>query len=485
MDYQSWIENFEGLAALYSFDIMPDGSFSEIRLMGVNKQNLGLFMRKKDAPEFYPGIPYREYWMDINFESYVYKSGSTGQPLYSYVNAHGVWLKGFYMPVTKPGTVSAGFREKEQGDEIRTVYCLYLMSYSRQVDADSMMQRSSEVASAVMNVSIKLSETQNYQQSLASAVGEIKKTFSAELCSLYTVDVNSRECSFITPYGENPEYLERFAAEMGRTPFEVAEAWEKDLAGSDCLLLENLSVVEERDPIWYRSLVNNGIRNLILYAIRYERTLVGFIWAANFTFDNIEIIKETFELSIFMIGSVLSNRQMMTKLQIMSTVDDLTQVSNRNAMNIRVDKLISCEDMPLLTLGVVFADLNGLKIVNDEGGHLAGDKLLQRAAALLKIAFGDYEIYRAGGDEFVVFCPDITREKLNQLVSQLRGLADNTEDVSFAVGAELFTGDFDIHKAMQTADRLMYADKESYYRQHPEKDRRNKNSSDMEHKGLL
>ena len=39
MDYQSWLEGIDGLASLYSFDILPDGSYSEIRLMGVNKQN--------------------------------------------------------------------------------------------------------------------------------------------------------------------------------------------------------------------------------------------------------------------------------------------------------------------------------------------------------------------------------------------------------------------------------------------------------------
>ena len=42
MDFQSWISNIEGLAGVYAFDILPDGSFSEIKLMAVNKQNEGL-----------------------------------------------------------------------------------------------------------------------------------------------------------------------------------------------------------------------------------------------------------------------------------------------------------------------------------------------------------------------------------------------------------------------------------------------------------
>ena len=99
MDYQSWIEGINGLASLYSFDILDDGSFSEIRLMAVNSMNVGMLQMNPNAPEFYPGIPYRNYWMDLNFESFAYKCASTNQPLYSYVNARGVWLKGFYIPV--------------------------------------------------------------------------------------------------------------------------------------------------------------------------------------------------------------------------------------------------------------------------------------------------------------------------------------------------------------------------------------------------
>ncbi|WP_155984105.1 hypothetical protein [Ruminococcus sp. FC2018] len=57
-------------------------------------------------------------------------------------------------------------------------------------------------------------------------------------------------------------------------------------------------------------------------------------------------------------------------------------------------------------------------------------------------------IYCAGGDEFVVFCPGISEKKLAQQVRQLRSLADNTHDVSFAVGTAYVQGDYDICKAM-------------------------------------
>ncbi len=464
MDYQSWIEGIDDLASLYAFDILPDGSFSEIRLMAVNKQNEGMLHFSPDAPAFYPGIPYRNYWMDLNFERYLYQCGSTKRALYSYVNARGFWLKGFYIPVTSDAAPAE--------DGTKTVYCLYILEYADAIETESMSQHSADVASTVTNISIKLHEMQDFYQAMTAVAAEIKAICAAEKCSLYVVDQNDQKCAFINEDGRQDAYLESFAAEMHRSPYEVAMAWEKDLAMSDCLLLEDLKIIEERDPAWYSSLCEHQIRNIILYEIRYKQTLVGFIWAANYDTSNVMRIKETLELSSFLLAAVIQNFQLISRLEFRSTVDGLTQVGNRNAMNDRIDKLVSGETALPETMGVAFADLNGLKTVNDNDGHDAGDKLLKRAGSLLRIAFGDYEIYRAGGDEFVILCPEITEEKLEETAAQLRGLAENTSDVSFAIGTAYCTGAYDICRAMQSADEQMYRDKEEYYRQHPEKDRR-------------
>ncbi|SEQ98734.1 diguanylate cyclase (GGDEF) domain-containing protein [Lachnospiraceae bacterium NE2001] len=467
MDFQSWIEGIDGLASLYSFDVLEDGSFSEIRLMAVNKQNVGMLQMNPNAPEFYPGIPYRNYWMDLNFESFVYKCASTSQPLYSYVNARGVWLKGFYIPIKDFDVL-----EEASGDKQRTVYCLYIITYSDKVETDSMSQKSSDVANAVMEISIKIHETPDFVQSMAAAAAEIKKICGAEKCSLYTVDKNRRSCSFIGVDGIQDENLDAFAAEMGREPYEVAETWERDLALSDCLLLEDLKVIEERDPEWYHSLILHDIHNIILYAVRSNQTLVGFIWVANYDVSATDKIKETLEICSFLLAAVIYNNQLLARLEVKSMVDELTQLSSRNALNDRVEKYSSSDSASLSTLGVVFADLNGLKTVNDEKGHEAGDKLLVRAASLLKIGFGDWEIYRAGGDEFVILCPGVSEEVIEKQLSDMRNLLTNTTDVSFAFGTAFCTDIQDVQQAIQTADEEMYKDKELYYLNHPEKDRR-------------
>ncbi len=470
MDLQALVDKFKVIAGVYAFDILPDGSYSEIRIMAINDLNNMMFNVYPDAPSFYPGVPLRRYFTEINLENFIYNSAVKNEPLYSYVNAFGMWIKGFYLPLDEDGNI---LNEKgEPNTSPRTAYCLYMTTRSEHAETDFMTQRSNTVASAIMQMSVKLDKVHHFDEAMTVGMRELRSICHAERCALYTLDNSNQKCRLYDETGKNTQRMEGIASEMGRTPYETAIAWERDLEGSDCLLLEDLHVIEERDPVWYDSMVRYGIRNMILTAIRYDHKLVGFIWATNFDTAKTMEIKEILELTTFMLGARIAHHHLVSRLEMMSKTDSLTQVLNRNAMNTRVDSLIRDVSAKPAKIGVAFADLNGLKAVNDGSGHEAGDKLLQNAAALLRIVFGEYEIYRSGGDEFVIFCPDITSEKLDESIARLRALAENTPNVSFAIGREWAEGEYNILAVMQSADKNMYADKRAYYLEHPEKNRR-------------
>lgn len=74
---------------------------------------------------------------------------------------------------------------------------------------------------------------------------------------------------------------------------------------------------------------------------------------------------------------------------------------------------------------LVFVDLNGMKAINDELGHEAGDDALKDTAAVLTAAFRASDVVgRLGGDELVVFALDFTPGNLDPLRRRIRGLAD-------------------------------------------------------------
>jgi diguanylate cyclase (GGDEF)-like protein len=212
-----------------------------------------------------------------------------------------------------------------------------------------------------------------------------------------------------------------------------------------------------------------GVQSVVLFPLRFHQETLGFIWATNFDIRNTLEIKETLELTTFFISSQIANYNMIKRLEHISYTDLLTGVNNRNAMNNRITGITEGTEHIASPFGVVFADLNGLKTVNDSSGHFAGDLLLRKAAIVLQEVFTGDEIFRAGGDEFMVIISGCTEAEFLQKVEILRKRADSPNTVSFAVGSYFSASGCDIRDALHKADEDMYANKQLYYTMHPER----------------
>ena len=159
---------------------------------------------------------------------------------------------------------------------------------------------------------------------------------------------------------------------------------------------------------------------------------------------------------------------MLQKLEVLSSTDLLTGIKNRNAMNNRVLMILSGRERIPNGYGIIFADLNSLKTVNDSEGHNAGDALLKDGASILKSTFENADIYRAGGDEFLIIDMIDSKEVLSQKVETIRKKSDDPNKISFAIGFYYEEDGGDIRSAMRKADANMYNDKKAFYDRHPE-----------------
>jgi diguanylate cyclase (GGDEF)-like protein len=159
---------------------------------------------------------------------------------------------------------------------------------------------------------------------------------------------------------------------------------------------------------------------------------------------------------------------MFDRLRVLSSRDMLTGVFNRNEMNNYVDMVSTDTNGWYKNLGVVFIDLNGLKVVNDEKGHDAGDKLLRDATNALREVFSEEMIFRAGGDEFTIIVEDTTPEDLKLQVEKTKEVSRKYDHLSLAIGYSLADEGGDIRKALHEADENMFKDKHEYYMAHPE-----------------
>ena len=139
-------------------------------------------------------------------------------------------------------------------------------------------------------------------------------------------------------------------------------------------------------------------------------------------------------------------------------VDALTGLGNRRTWRRALDEEAARATRYARSSAIVVVDLDGLKRINDDSGHAAGDAHLQRAAAAVRAASRSVDVVcRLGGDEFGVLAPETGPEGASRLASRLRAELD-AAGVEASIGVST-TADGDLEQAWQLADGEMYLHK--------------------------
>jgi len=108
-------------------------------------------------------------------------------------------------------------------------------------------------------------------------------------------------------------------------------------------------------------------------------------------------------------------------LQQLAHTDGLTGLMNRRGFDLLAGQVIEQAARTKQGVGVVYADLDDLKTINDEYGHAAGDQALRDIATVLRITSRSADVIaRIGGDEFVVLAVGEGRESIELLSERLK-----------------------------------------------------------------
>lgn len=163
------------------------------------------------------------------------------------------------------------------------------------------------------------------------------------------------------------------------------------------------------------------------------------------------------------LNNIFENKKIQDRLKLDKYMDPLLSVYNRSAYT---DLLHSKK--PFQSTGVAFVDANGLGVENNMYGHEAGDLMLQTIVKCLKNKFRLKDIYRIGGDEFLIICNNIDEEHFQDKLDELQELVNLTE-YSISLGF-IYRGRIDnLKEAVDEANILMKANKEKFRKEHPEK----------------
>lgn len=148
-------------------------------------------------------------------------------------------------------------------------------------------------------------------------------------------------------------------------------------------------------------------------------------------------------------------------LKFLGTHDVLTGLFNRAYFDTELDRLTKGRRFPV---GLVMADLDGLKAVNDSLGHAAGDRLLRKAARVFTAAFrADDVAARIGGDEFGVILPEVGEEAAATVLGRVReaeaAMPADGLPLALSLGMAAARSGSEVQEALRKADERMYADK--------------------------
>jgi diguanylate cyclase (GGDEF)-like protein len=146
-------------------------------------------------------------------------------------------------------------------------------------------------------------------------------------------------------------------------------------------------------------------------------------------------------------------------------VDPLTGVLNRRGFTDAAERELARAQRYGRPFAIAYADVRGLKAVNDTQGHLAGDVLIREATRLLMdSARADDVVGRLGGDEFALLLVEQTHEGLAAVTSRIReALPGRREELGLnvpwdlTIGTAVFPEDGgDLEELLRAADRRLY-----------------------------
>ena len=466
MDLQKYVDGFGAMTCVVSVENLGNGKRGKFRIVTGNKAYIDSIEHPAPGAElltqkFTPNQEYTNYLTrDLNFEEYCYKAAVGKRCLNSYATAEriqGIWFNMVFLPVAY-----------EEGN---LCFCTYTMEINFEANLDRMASLPADVTANVIKICLELRNTKEFNEMMNDVIVDIRNMFDAEHCCILLMDSFERKCTVLCEALAEDTILTTMDHFNDDGFYEIADSWKGLIAGSNCLVVKDehdMEVVKERNPLWYESFTTAHGKNIVLFPLIYRDELLGYIWAMNYDIAKATSIKETFETTASIIASAISNNLLMDRLKVLSSKDILTGVMNRNEMNNYVDKISSDKKVSSTSVGVIFADLNGLKRVNDQYGHTAGDTLLKNAALALEEVFDTDEIYRAGGDEFTIIMTGITEEELGKRVEAIREVSQKYEHVCFAIGQCYEASKSNVRQALRIADERMYEDKRKYYEKHPE-----------------
>lgn len=225
----------------------------------------------------------------------------------------------------------------------------------------------------------------------------------------------------------------------------------------DLIHKEDLPFVKQQ----FDKVIHSDISMRFNYRCRHKNG--SFIWVE--TLVN-PVKDDPHRLNVYIFGSrnISARKKAEEELHYLSLHDPMTGLYNRMYFEEELKRFNSGRFDPI---GIIVADIDGLKATNDNFGHDVGDRLIKNVSRLLLSQFRSSDIIaRIGGDEFVVFMPNCSESAWEEIINrviQSQNPPVLTEDgipMSISIGYALRTDALKpLPELLREADAMMYKQK--------------------------
>lgn len=249
---------------------------------------------------------------------------------------------------------------------------------------------------------------------------------------------------------------------LKNVPYDGAlEVWFREYEKSHNIMIQDLEEYRKVSEAMYQILKPQGIKTLVTGPIEINGKYIGFYGVDNPPAAYMNNTSVLINMMEFVISMMIRLRDYAKVVERSATHDQLTNCKNRRAMQWVYDTEFDKEQ----SMMVMMCDLNGLKKINDTKGHGFGDRYICDAVEILNACFEKENVYRVGGDEFVVILMGAKPEQIEQYTEKLN-MYQELKKVSMSFGfAYRHNAKEPFDNLLREADRKMYQEKEKYYRE--------------------